>query len=382
MKIAIVYDVVYPHRLGGGEKRNWEIARRLAARGHEVWLVTTRMWDGPPVVVREGVHCAGICAWKQWLFARDRRSFLEPLYFATHLFSYLLGHKFDVIDCGSFPYLPCMAARIASMFGRGKLVITWYEVRGLQRWIEHRGKTSGPIAAFLERAVSRLRATHSAISEFTKKRAEEVLGLRNMKVVPCGVENLPGAPASERRRLDQVLYVGRLAGYKRVDLLMDAFAPLAGEMPGLCLKIVGRGECRQGLAEQALKLGIRDKVVFVDSLEERDLRAAYAESKVFALASEQEGFGIVLVEAMAAGTPVIALDAPDSAAGSLIVDGKNGLLVKTKDEMTAALRRVLTDETLCRKLSAEGLVTARRYDWDAAIVPAQIKLYEVTKAEG
>lgn len=428
MKIAIVYDVLYPERLGGGEKRNWEIARRLAAKGHEVWLVTTRMWDGASVVTREGVHCVGICAWKQWLFARGRRSFLEPLYFAWFLFFYLLGHKFDVIDCGSFPYLPCISARLAAMLGRGKLVITWYEVRGLRRWIEHRGRTGGPIAAFLEKAVSRLKATHSAISEFTKKRAIEVLGVRDMKVVPCGVDSAAALQSAGKPRLNQVLYVGRLAGYKRVDMLVDAFAALAGEMPGLRLKIVGRGECRQGLVEQAVRLGLNgmvgegalerptrrwalhdcdnggtafrlreqlatagqavpsaslppvteaseDRVFFVDSLDERDLRAAYAESKAFVLPSEQEGFGIVLVEAMAAGTPVIALDAPNSAAGSLIINGEDGLLVETKDELTAALRRVLTDESLCRKLSSQGLLTARRYDWDAAVVPEQAVVY-------
>ena len=139
MKIAFVYDVAYPYSLGGGEKRTWEVARRLADLGHDVSLISMHMWEGESKFTREGVRCVGICPWREDLLGKGRRSLGEPLYFAKHVYRYLKNHEFDVVDCANFPYLPCIAARLALKGTKTKLVITWYEARGLKRWIEHRG---------------------------------------------------------------------------------------------------------------------------------------------------------------------------------------------------------------------------------------------------
>ena len=62
MKIAFVYDVVYPYVKGGVEKRIWEMSRRLAARGHEVHIYGMKYWDGPDNIQVEGVMLHGVCA--------------------------------------------------------------------------------------------------------------------------------------------------------------------------------------------------------------------------------------------------------------------------------------------------------------------------------
>lgn len=376
MKIAIVYDVMYPYGLGGGEKRNWEVARRLAARGHQVWLVSMQMWDGAPEFTREGVHCVGICRSKPGLTVGGKRSLWQPLYFARHLFSYLRRNEFDLIDCSNFPYLSCLAARAAVVFRRTKLVITWYEARGLRRWREHRGPVVGSLAWLFEFWIARLTAHNVAISGFTAGHAEKFLGLKNMAIAPCGVDfEAISSAAANIPRGKQVLYVGRLTRYKRVDMLIEAFARTAGDFPGYCLKIVGRGYEKEGLQALADRLGVAGRTVFCDGLSEPELFREYAGSQVFVLPSEQEGFGIVLLEAMAAGAPVIARRAPHSAADHLVVHESNGLLVENVDEMASALARILSDTVLRDKFSAAGVDTARKYDWDGAVIPVLEKYY-------
>ncbi len=366
MRIAIVYDAAYPWRLGGGEKRNWEVARRLASRGHDVTLLSLRMWDGEPAVQRERVRCLGVCPWRPEFFKAGKRSFGELLAFSRHLSPHLKRLEFDLVDCANFPYVPCISAKLATLRKKSRLVVTWYEVRGLRRWIEHKG-TMGFAAWILEVLTARLTRHHVAISSFTQERGRHVLGMRHMEVVPCGVSAREAGQGMSLAERDQVLCVGRLVDYKRVDLLIRAYAELPAALRRYRLRIVGDGPTKDALARQAKDAGLAEQVSFAQDLSEEELRAEYSRSRVLALPSEQEGFGIVIVEAMASGTPVIANDAPHSAAGELVADGKNGILIKTKDQMVDALTRVLTDDAMWQSFSESGQSMAAKYDWDEVV---------------
>ncbi|MEI6808304.1 MAG: glycosyltransferase, partial [bacterium] len=349
---------------------------RLAGRGHEVWLVSVQMWDGAPEFIREGVHCVGVCRWKPNLSVGGKRSFWQPLYFARHLISYLRRNDFDLIDCSNFPYLSCLAARTAVLFRRTRLVITWYEARGLRRWMEHRGPATGVVAGLFELWIARLTASNAAISAFTAEHAQKFLGLNHMAVVPCGVDIAAIAAAPENpAKKDQILYVGRLTRYKRVDMLIEAFSHIASRFPEQKLRIVGKGYERERLQILATKLGLVERVIFCEGLSEKELQIEYAKSCMFVLPSEQEGFGMVLLEAMAAGTPVIALKAPHSAACSLVSHGNNGILVANTEELTDALGSLLGDDDLRSRLAVAGRETARMYDWDEAVIPTVEKYY-------
>ena len=106
MKIAYVHDVIYPYVKGGAEKRVWEMARRLADRGHEVHIFTMKYWDGDYVIEREDVHLHAVCPPVD-LYVEGRRSIRAAVRFSWKLLSSLRG-DFDIIDAQQFPYLPIL----------------------------------------------------------------------------------------------------------------------------------------------------------------------------------------------------------------------------------------------------------------------------------
>lgn len=153
-----------------------------------------------------------------------------------------------------------------------------------------------------------------------------------------------------------ILGVGRLAPEKRFDTLVQAFAALKGRVKAR-LVIVGEGPLRGELADLARRMGVADDVALVGF---QDNPFAYMRrSTVLVLSSSFEGFGNVLVEAMACGLPVIATDCP-TGPGEIIHDGRNGLLVPVGDPiaMGHAICRVLTEQGLRERLIRGGLERA------------------------
>ena len=166
-----------------------------------------------------------------------------------------------------------------------------------------------------------------------------------------------------------VLTVGRWASserYKGADDLIEAVAQLRASQPDLFLVAVGGGDDLPRLRQFASDSGVADRVVFLDGLSREQIAGCYARCDVFALPSTGEGFGIVFLEAMAFGKPVIGANAggvPD-----LIENGVNGLLVPPKDKhkLAQALGELLADPTQCMRLGRQGAeVVRRRYAFES-----------------
>jgi glycosyltransferase involved in cell wall biosynthesis len=166
-----------------------------------------------------------------------------------------------------------------------------------------------------------------------------------------------------------ILTVGRWAArerYKGVDALIVAIARLRTAVPDVQLVAVGSGDDLSRLRSVAAEQQVADGVHFLEGLSQRELAACYAAAEIFALPSTGEGFGLVFLEAMAFGKPVVGADAggiPD-----LIRDGSNGLLIPPNDPdaLAQGLSRLLQDEALRGKLGECGAAMVRReYEFDA-----------------
>lgn len=127
----------------------------------------------------------------------------------------------------------------------------------------------------------------------------------------------------------RLLAVGRLSHYKGFDVLIEALAHTADAN----LLLVGRGECEREWHALATARGLGGRIAFAGGLDDSALAAAYAAADAFILPSldRSEAFGLVLLEAMRAGLPVIASAIPGSGVGEVVVDGDTGLLVPPGD---------------------------------------------------
>ncbi len=165
-----------------------------------------------------------------------------------------------------------------------------------------------------------------------------------------------------------MLFVGRLASNKGLLDLAEAFAAVGTTDRSARLVVVGEdGGQRTALESRAKALGIAERVHLIGHVEDdSSLSAAYREARLTVLPSEYEAFGLVLLESLAAGTPVVA-----SRVGGIpefVEDGKAGLLVPPKSPaaLADAIRRVWTDRELARRLGEYGRDhVVPRYTWDA-----------------
>ena len=137
---------------------------------------------------------------------------------------------------------------------------------------------------------------------------------------------LAAAPASIQAPRFTVLYVGRFYRRKRVNLLLEAAAQLRSAIPNLEVRIVGNGPCAGAWRKQAARLKLENTVTWLGDISRIELAAEYNRAQVFCLPSVQEGFGIVLLEAMAAGKPIVAARAaaiPEVVPHGTLVDAES-----------------------------------------------------------
>ncbi|MGH9127001.1 MAG: glycosyltransferase family 4 protein [Acidimicrobiales bacterium] len=159
-----------------------------------------------------------------------------------------------------------------------------------------------------------------------------------------------------------VLAVGRLVPKKGFDLLIEAFSQLDGHLD-VGLVIGGSGEDEARLRDLVEARGLGSRVLLAGRLDRRQVAAAMAAAEVFVLPSRLEPFGIVVLEAMAVGTPVIV--SSRGGAGEIVRSGRTGLVVDPFDTpaLTAAMAGLLDDQAWRRRLVTAGRERVRRFAW-------------------
>jgi glycosyltransferase involved in cell wall biosynthesis len=264
--------------------------------------------------------------------------------------------RYDVVHV-HWPVPHALFGAVARAAGGARLVTHWYGVE--LRWVQ----SSLWWLRWLARWALRTSDAVVAISSYTAREIERLgAGGVPVRTIPYTTSLAPGPPPARRPSPDgafRILFVGRLVARKGVTHLVEAVRRLPPDIP-VRLEIVGEGPERPRLAAQIARDGLEERVVLRGRLPDADLRAAYQAADVLVLPSvvdarsDTEGLGVVLLEAMSYGVPVIA-----SALGGItdiVRDGETGLLVPGADPgaLAAALRRVAEDKTLAARLGAAG----------------------------
>jgi glycosyltransferase involved in cell wall biosynthesis len=217
-----------------------------------------------------------------------------------------------------------------------------------------------------------------ATSRYSAERAQEFYGLAELPSIVPEPINLaewrrqwggPGYPPLSWVRLPSclpsstvpftVLFVGRLYRRKRVDVLLRAAAALRGRIPNLEVRIVGHGPCAAPLRELARQLKLEGTVTWLGDVPRTTLAAEYNRAAVFCLPSVQEGFGIVLLEAMAASKPIVASRAaaiPEVAPHAALVEPDN------PEALAAAIETLYRSPERRAAMAAEGARRVQQFD--------------------
>ena len=203
-------------------------------------------------------------------------------------------------------------------------------------------------------------AVSEAAAEFVTARFSE----DDVRIVPNGVEieKFRGAEVADLPEGRKVLFVNRLDPRKGFPVMVRAFAHLAGAYSDLRLVVAGDGNDRSAVEE--LPPAVRERVVMLGNVPHDSLPPYHAACDIFAApATGQESFGIVLVEAMAAGLPVVASDIPGYR--EVVRAGTDGLLVPPNDPraLAGAIGDLLDDPGKARGFAKAGPERAKRYSW-------------------
>mgnify|MGYP002761507173 FL=1 len=366
MKVAFLYDAVYPWEKGGAQKRIWELARRLADT-HDVHLYGMHYWDGPTVIEREGVTLHGVCE-PQELYVEGRRSIPQAIYFALRALPALLKEEFDIIDCQEFPYFPCFSAKVHELITSSTLVITWYEVWD-DYWYEYLGR-KGIFGKIIERTTLGLADTVIPISDYIARDLRDIGRIEGLETIENGVDfdRLQEIPTEDTDW--DVIYVGRLSEHKNVDMLLEAIDSASSQLDTtVSCGIIGDGPEREQLEEYADKLDIDTHVDFLGFVEaDEAVIGNIKAASVFVLPSTREGFPNTILEANACGVPTIVIDHEENGSTAVVEDGVTGFITEDSAEAIAEkLMRCLTDDALLAELSTGATAFGRAHDWDVIV---------------
>jgi glycosyltransferase involved in cell wall biosynthesis len=176
--------------------------------------------------------------------------------------------------------------------------------------------------------------------------------------IPNALPLLDGGVSSLDSRV--VVAAGRLTGQKGFDLLIRAWASVVESAPEWKLRIYGGGPLRGELERLVTSLGLSSSVSLMGAT--KQMGEELARGSLFALSSRFEGFGMVLVEAMSKGLPVVSFDCPRGPS-EIVSDGVDGLLVPAEDVdgLARALVSLMGDEARRRSFGAAALQKSRRY---------------------
>jgi glycosyltransferase involved in cell wall biosynthesis len=358
LRIAIVYDCLYPHTIGGCERWYRAVAGRLAVR-HRVTYLTRLQWDsdqGPDAP--PGVEVIGLDGGRQLYTASGRRRIMPPLRFGLAVLLHLLRHRdrYDIVHTCSFPYFPLLSASLASAAGGPPVVTDWVEVWPRDYWRNYLGAIGGAAGMAVQKLCIGLTRTSFTLSDLAAAVLREQ-GYRGDPVVLKGIYDGPILPApTQLQRESTVVFAGRHIREKQVTVVPQAIALARRKIPDLKAVIFGDGPERPRVLSEIARLQLEDVVNCLGFAPWNEIDSTLSNAMCLLLPSRREGYGLVVVEAAVRGTPSIVVRGADNAATSLIADGVNGFVVA--DAEPAALA-----EAIVKIHSAGPALVRSTYGW-------------------
>lgn len=367
MRVCLAFDCLYPHSVGGGERWYRALADGLAARGHDVTYLTLRQWDptaGPGVPGVDVVAVAGDLP----LYSDGRRRIGAQLRFALGVARHLEQHgsRYDVVQTPAL-HLALLGVLAVRSVRRFALVVDWFEVWRRDYWLEYLGPVAGRLGWYGQRVMARSR--HAALC-FSRLHTERLsaLGYDGEITLLEGLRDVEAEPPVPARPV--VVFLGRHIPEKRVTAVVPAVALARQRLPDLRAVVFGDGPERGRVLAQIRELGLEEAVDAPGFAAGEQVHDELQTALCLLFPSAREGYGIVVVEASAVGTPTVVVAGPDNAAAELVEDGANGVVASSAEprELADALVRVSEGGASLREATAAWFRRNRtRLSLDASV---------------
>jgi phosphatidylinositol alpha-mannosyltransferase len=357
LSICLVSAAYRPYPSGVGEHVH-NLGMELARKGHRPHILTTR-YPWPHAELLETTRLG-----RALILPANRSRFTVPvgLSLASHVRRFLAEHGFDIVHChGIFPpEIAYWAARYASV----PVVVTFHtyglRLPGLVRGGFHLVFRSLPGSV----------SARIAVSNAAREWAEPWFPGR-YHIIPNGVDTDVFSPRRSRPETVRdlgpyILFVGRLEKRKGLEVLLRAMPQVMRAVPDINLVVVGSGPLESRCRSLCRELGVGSRTSFLGQVDTDILPGLYANCTLFASpALGGEAMGIVLVEAMAAGTCVVASRIPGY--DEVITHDHDGLMVAPGDPSAwaDALAHLLSTPTECARLGTAARMRAADFSWPA-----------------
>ena len=374
MRIGFFTDGFLPQP-NGVATSVFESAKELERRGHEVWIIAPSY----PGYIDKSLNVIRLTSLKVFKEPEIRLALNLP----DKAMRKVLSMDFDVIHGHSGGIVTLMGWEVA----RAKnipFVVTYHTLWNRYTHYFLKGKVITP--KMVERATKIFGNQIDFLIAPTGRVEQELASYgvkKPIKIVPSGInidKFKEGKGGYLRTRLNLkkepiLLFVGRLGREKSVDFLIKSFKHVLTSEPKSHLVIVGEGPDKKKLQRQSLRLGVSKNTHFLGHIDNSEIHKIYKDASVFVFSSTTETQGLVVLEALASGVPVVAIDDP---AYECVEDGRNGFLVK-KDpkEFAKMVLTILNSKELREKMSEYAKSSVEKFSVKSTVDLLESVYYEL-----
>jgi len=337
-------DIKHPEA-GGAEVLTHEVMRRFVKRGYEMTLFCPKVGGRPSEEKIDGVNIVREGG-RYTVYGHGRS------YFKRHRDKY----DFVIDEVNPRPFL-----NPGILDGKPALVLFHQMIR--EEWFYEMPFPLSYFCSFYEnRWLAPYKQTPTLTVSASSKKDLEEIGFKQVKVIPMGISTVPLSEVGQKEENPTVAFIGRLKRHKLPDHAIRAFLIIKKDIPSAKMWMIGAGY----MLNELEKLGNKD-VTFFGHTENRVKYELLSRAHLTLVPSMREGWGLIVTESNAMGTPVVAYDV--NGLRDSVLDGRNGILVKDKTPESLAKHalNILTDKERLKRFCANALEYSRQFSWDKTV---------------
>lgn len=334
-------DIKHPEA-GGAEILTHEVMRRFVQRGHEMTLFCPEVKQSPSEEVIDGVNIV-------------RAGGRYTVYYRGQSYFKRNRARYDIVIDEVNPR-PFLNPKILD--GKPALVLFHQMIR--EEWFYEMPFPLSYLCNYYEnRWLYPYRGTPTLTVSASSKKDLEDIGFKNVTLIPMGISVKPLNQIKKKEDLPTVAFIGRLKKHKLPDHALRAFQFIKKVIPSAKMWVIGNGP----MLSELKKMDDRD-VTFFGHVDDRLKYDLLSRAHLVLVPSIREGWGLVVTEANAMGTPVAAYDV--NGLRDSVIDGKNGILdnCRTPESLARCGLKILTDSEMLNRFSLDALEYSRQFSWD------------------